>query len=121
MTQEEHNPTDLAGQERTTAKAAEEERLRREREANDLRWVLSTKQGRRFMWRLLSEAGVYRLSFNTNAATMAFNEGARNIGLGLVTSITEACPDLYAQMRAEQKDDKERHDHRIADSRNRRK
>lgn len=119
MTQEqEHDPLDLAGQARTAATSAEEERLAREKEQNDLRWVMSTKQGRRFMWRLLGEAGVYRLSFNTNNAVMAFNEGARNIGLSLVTSIVEACPDRYAEMRNEQKEAKEKHANRTADRRN---
>lgn len=120
MTQAEHDPTDLVDQERTTAKAAEEERLRREREANELRWVLSTKQGRRFIWRQLSEAGVFQSSFNTNNAVMAFNEGRRNAGLQLLSEVMDTCPERYTEMLTEQKEAKERHDHRDADRRNKR-
>lgn len=117
----EHHPLDLAGQERTAAKAAEEERLAREKEQNELRWIMSTKQGRRFIHRLLSRAGVFQSSFNTNAAMMAFNEGNRNAGLQLLNDIMEACPERYTEMLAEQKEAKERNDNRNADPRNRRK
>ena len=34
-----------------------------------------SKRGRRIVWRFLERAGVYRLSFNTNAMAMAFAEG----------------------------------------------
>lgn len=118
MTQQEHDPLDLVGQERTSAIATEEERLLREREANDLRWVMGNKQGRRFMWRLLSRAGVYQSSFNTNSATMAFNEGNRNSGLQQMNDIMGICPEKYTIMLAEQKEEKEKNDNRKSDSRN---
>lgn len=120
MTQEEHEPLDLDAQERTAAKAAEEERLAREREQNDLRWVMSSKQGRRFMWRLLSRAGLFQSSFNPDNAVMAFNEGNRNAGLSQMNDIMEACPERYTDMLNEQKEAKERHDNRSADRRNKR-
>lgn len=117
MTQE-HEPLDLNAQERASAKAAEEERLAKEKEQNDLRWVMSNKQGRRFMWRLLSEAGVFRLSFNTNNATMAFNEGYRSAGLKQLNEIMEACPERYTDMLNEQKETEDKHANRNADRRN---
>lgn len=118
MTDSEHDPLDLIGQERTAAAIAEEERLAKEKEQNDLRWVMSTKQGRRFVYRLLSRAGVFQSSFNTNNAVMAFNEGNRNAGLQLLTDIMEACPERYTEMLTEQKEAKERDGHRTADRRN---
>jgi hypothetical protein len=118
MTTQEHDPLDLSGQERTTANAAEEERQAREKELNDLRWVMGTKQGRRFMWRLLSKAGLYQSSFNTNNAVMAFNEGNRNAGLQQLNDIMEACPERYNEMLTEQKEAKEKHVNRHADRRN---
>ena len=121
MNTPEHDPLDIPAQERTAASTAEEERLAKEREQNDLRWVMSTKQGRRFIHRRLSEAGVWRLSFNTNNAVMAFNEGYRNSGLTLLNEIIEACPERYTEMLAEQKEAKEKDGHRNADTRNRRK
>lgn len=121
MTQEqEYDPLDLAGQERTFARTAEEERLAREKEQNDLRWVMSTKQGRRFMWRLLSRAGLFQSCFDMNSAVMAFKEGNRNAGLQQLTDIMEACPERYSEMFAEQKEAKEKHANRTADRRNKR-
>ena len=117
MTQE-HDPLDLIGQERTAARSAEEERLAKEKETGDLRWVMSTKQGRRFMWRLLSRAGVFQSSFSTNNAVMAFNEGNRNAGLQQLNDVMEACPDRYTEMLAEQKDAKDGNRNRSADRRN---
>lgn len=121
MTQPGYDPLDTAGQERNLAQDAEEVRRQRDKELNDLRWVMSTKQGRRFMHRRLSEAGVWRLSFSYGlpAADVAFNEGSRNAGLTLLNEIIEACPERYTEMLTEHKEAKERHDNRNADRRNR--
>lgn len=116
----EHDPLDIHGQERDSAKAAEKERLLRERELSDLCSVMGRKEGRRFIWRQLSEAGVYRLSFDTDAAQMAFNEGSRNRGLVLIAELMEACPDRYSEMLKEQKELKEKDEQRTADRRNQR-
>lgn len=121
MTQHDHDPSDIAGQERTAARSAEEERLQREREQNDLRYVMSNKQGRRFMWRLLSRAGVYQSSFNVDPHVTAFNEGSRNAGLQQLNEIMETCPERYTEMLAEQKDARDATRNRSADTRNRRK
>jgi hypothetical protein len=117
---DEYNPIDIAEQERTAAEYAEEERRRRDQEISDLCKVMGSKEGRRFMWRLLSEAGVYRLSFSSDLATMAFNEGNRNAGLKHLNDIMTACPHLHALMLDEQKQAKERYDQRNADRRNKR-
>ena len=74
------------------AKAKEHENL------NDLYNVMATVEGRRFIYRLLSDCGNYRTSFNTNALSMAFNEGQRNVGLMLQSKAVASCPSFYAQM-----------------------
>lgn len=73
------------------------------REAEDLKWLLSSKRGRRIVYRLLQRAGVYRSSFNTNALQMSFNEGNRNSGLMLLAAITDSSPERYAEMIEESK------------------
>jgi len=73
-------------------------------EINDLKWLMSNKRGRRFVHRLLERAGVWRLSFNTNALSMAFAEGTRNEGLRLLAQLTEHCLDRYTEMLQEQKE-----------------
>lgn len=76
----------------------------RERELNDVRMVLSTLQGRRFVWRYLSECGVFRTSFTGNSQTF-FNEGERNIGLKILADVNEAAPEAYLTMMNESKGD----------------
>lgn len=118
----EHNPLDLAEQERAAVETAAEERRQREAQANDLRHVMRSKEGRRFVYRQLSEAGLYRLSFDVSSDRLtAFNEGARNRGLQLLGEIMEVCPDRYTEMLNEQQEAKERNDNRNADPRNRTK
>lgn len=83
--------------------AAQAKRDDARREADeDLRWVMSTAQGRRFMWRLLGDCGVFRASFNPEAATMAYLEGKRGIGLQAMAHIDRACPEQYLRMQEEQ-------------------
>ena len=90
-----HDPFDLRGQERKAEDDKQHDRLTRETEEGDVQWLMSSKRGRRIVWRLLDRAGVFRLSFNTNAMTMAFAEGARNDGLRLLSLIHSLCPNLY--------------------------
>lgn len=73
-------------------------RLEQHREVEDLKWLMSNKRGRRIVYQLLEDAGVFRISFNTNALQMAFNEGARNSGLKILTTIVSHCPTRYAEM-----------------------
>lgn len=88
------------------ADSTEDEDAKLEREARqiveDLRWLMGHKPGRRFVRRLLERTGVYRTSFNTSGSVMAFNEGQRNVGLGLVAEIQEHAPDSFLLMLKEQ-------------------
>ncbi len=97
------DPLDLRGQER--AKLDEDDRaaLALQIEIDDLKWLMSNKRGRRFVFRLLERAGVWRISFNTNALTMAFNEGMRNDGLRLLAQLNEHCQARYTDMLKESK------------------
>lgn len=80
----------------------EKNRRRREEETNDLRAVLSSASGRRFVWRLLERGGVFRSSFNAESDSYtAFNEGRRNLGLLVLNDILEADPDAFTLMQRE--------------------
>jgi len=59
-------------------------------EIEDAQFVLSSQEGRRFLYRLLGDCGVWRSSFNTNALAMAFSEGQRNVGLLLQARLIKA-------------------------------
>jgi hypothetical protein len=98
------DPFDLQSQERATAGNSDKAKLAHQVEIDALKWLMSNKRGRRFVCRQLERAGVWRISFNTNALTMAFNEGMRNEGLRLMAQITTHCADRYTEMLKESKE-----------------
>lgn len=102
----EYDPTDLRVQEKAKADRSVRDRLSRENEEADLKWLMSNKRGRRYIWRLLDQTGVFRLSFNTNAMTMAFAEGNRNFGNRTLAMIHTLCPEHYQSMVKENTSDR---------------
>ena len=73
---------------------------KREQDAVDLFAVMSTHEGRRFVWRILESAGLYRLSYTGNSETF-FNEGQRNVGLKLLSELQKVTPEEYLRMTQE--------------------
>jgi hypothetical protein len=101
-----YDPLDIRGQERTEADKKLRDKLVRDNEEADLKWLMSNKRGRRIVWRLLDQAGVFRLSFNTNSMQMAFAEGNRNFGNRTLSLIHSHCAELYPQMVKENTNDR---------------
>lgn len=99
-----YDPTDIRSQERVRADAELRGKLAKDTEASDIKWLMGSKRGRRIVWRFLDQAGVFRLSFNTNAMSMAFAEGCKNEGLRLLATIHALCPELYPTMVREAND-----------------
>jgi hypothetical protein len=95
------DPFDLRGQEAAKAELAHAEKLAKINESEDLKWLMSNKRGRRFMWLLLERCGVNRQSFNHSGSIMAFNEGARTVGLMEQKKLLTVCPELYMTMLTE--------------------
>jgi hypothetical protein len=73
------------------------EKLGRDREIADMKYLLSSMQGKRVLWRYLEECGVFRSSMTGNSQTF-FLEGRRDIGLRILSDIMEANPDAYLEM-----------------------
>jgi len=93
-----NNPLDTEGQEAARREERQRIRMLQAQEVEDLKWLMGTKRGRRIVHRQLERAGVWQLSFNTNAMTMAFNEGRRNEGLALTNKLMIACSEQWALM-----------------------
>lgn len=98
------DPLDTALQEDAQEVRETTARLETKTENDDFLWLMSSKRGRRIVWRLLQRAGVYRTSFTPDAMQMAFNEGMRNQGLQLINQISELCHERFAEMAAEAKE-----------------
>lgn len=86
--------------------AADENQIKIEREKNkfkqdtddqDLKFLLASDQGRRFIWNMLEKCGVFKSSFTGSSETF-FLEGQRNIGLKLMSDIMRVDPDSYLKM-----------------------
>ena len=88
---------------REKVKAAEKKRkLARRLELENLRKMLSTYEGREFVWRLLERCGVSCTSFRgEDTHRMAFQEGQRNVGLWTTEEVLTAYPETYTIMRDE--------------------
>ncbi|WP_140179419.1 MULTISPECIES: Bbp19 family protein [Providencia] len=80
------------------------EKLKREREIEDIKQIMSTEAGRRFVWRITSSCGVFDISFTNDPYVTAFNEGARNQGLMLLSDVMEFCAEQYLLMAEEAKE-----------------
>lgn len=101
-----YDPLDLQSQEKTQERVALRNKIELDNEEADLKWLMGSKRGRRIVWRLLDQTGVFRLSFNTNAMQMAFAEGNRNFGNRMLSMIQTVCPELYMQMTKEATNDR---------------
>ncbi len=92
------DPTDIEAQDREAATAESRARAQREQEKEDTKWLMAHASGRRIVARLLEETGVFRTSFHTSGATMAFNEGRKHLGYFLTGELLEVTPDAYLRM-----------------------
>jgi hypothetical protein len=66
-----------------------------------LSWLMADGRGRRFVWRLLGDAGLFRSSMAPTSEGTAFNEGRRALGLALLAAISRVCPARFAEMQQE--------------------
>lgn len=92
--------------------------LERQQQIDDLLFVMSTAQGRRFIWQMLSDAGVYRTVFSPDIAVMSFSEGKRNVGLELLNELTTHCQNSYLKMVEEANVNRTKPSNRNSDSDN---
>lgn len=97
-----HDPLDLGAQEQAKEQRDARSKLDLQNEAEDFKWLMSSKRGRRIVWRQLERAGVFRDPFNTNAMLMARACGEKVEGLKTLAQIHALCPENYAVMLSEQ-------------------
>jgi hypothetical protein len=86
-------------------KAKEKEKHGRDLEINDMRFILSTPQGRRTLWRYLSHCGIYQSSFRTSSE-IYYLEGQRAVGLEILKDIHDSDSEAYVKMINENKKEK---------------
>ena len=78
----------------------------RTEELEDINDVMANVQGRRMMYRFLSQAGIYKTTYSKDAPehNIFFREGMRNLGLWILNEVQESSPELYLKMLKEEND-----------------
>lgn len=93
-----------AGDEAQVEKAGKKLKRREDNDEADLKFLMNTPQGRRFIWRYLETCGVFTSSFTGETShETAFKEGMRLVGLTLLSDVNKAGPQAYFQMIEESK------------------
>lgn len=71
-------------------------------ELSDLKWVLGARQGRRFLWRMLSELGAEQLPYGRKDRDTYFKLGMLNAAHFLKSEIIEASEEAWLFMQQEE-------------------
>lgn len=85
----------------TETKTKRQEKLDEQEKNNDIIAVMNTPQGRRFIWRWLEKARIFRSPYAGSTNDTMVNLGEHNLGLAVMTQVIDACPDLYLLMQNE--------------------
>lgn len=76
----------------------------RDQDLEDVRFILDSKQGRRFLWRLLTHCKTFE-SIWEPSAKIHYNAGVQNVGHFLMAEVVAANDDALLQMMKEAKDE----------------
>jgi hypothetical protein len=94
--------------------AAQKRRERRERRRHRvLKAVLSTPEGREYLWDLIARAGVYETPFAIEPVLMAFKAGRQNFGLEIVKELTQNHPAEFLAMEREARSRQQAHESEV--------
>lgn len=84
-------------------KLDEKYKKRRDKELTDLAAVLKTAEGRRLVWRILTEAGIFRSTFSGDEqGRQSWLEGKKDVGYLLMSDIMATDIKMFVQMQQEQ-------------------
>lgn len=77
------------------------EKSERDRELDALRWVLSDRRGRAFLWSLIGRCGLYEGGQSTSDQAAHYRDGEQTIGIYVIRECIEASADHYMTMQLE--------------------
>lgn len=80
--------------------AERKQKQQRERELADIRFVMSSAEGRRFNWSRLAKLGVFGSIWHPSAL-IHYNAGKQDAGHELMADLLEASEELYLTMERE--------------------
>lgn len=89
-----HNASDAT----QVKKAKKAERFNRRQDIADIRSLMKTDFGRRFVWRLLKRCGAFETVYNSDPILMGHNSGEQDIGHFILGELQEASPAALVEM-----------------------
>ena len=89
-----------AASEKQVASANQKEKFKRSEEIQDMRFVMNTIQGRRFVWRLMGHCKSFQ-SIYEQSARIHYNSGKQDVGFYIMRETQDADPDLWLKMQQE--------------------
>lgn len=92
---------DIFNLEERNKKLSAEQRRIRLKTIDDVRKILKTPEGRRFIWRLWGMCGIFRNPFTANANQTGFNAGRMSIGQEILADVNDASVSAFAQIQNE--------------------
>ncbi|NJO00398.1 MAG: hypothetical protein HC880_00780 [Bacteroidia bacterium] len=86
-------------------RAEKDDKYFRERWLSDIRFIVKSKEGRRFYWGMMSKAGIFHEPFCGEKTNLtSYNLGRMSLGRDvLLKDLLEAKPEAYQQMQEEYK------------------
>lgn len=84
-------------------KKKNEHKKLRDQELKDLKYILASEQGRRFLWRILGKCKTFGSIWETSAK-IHYNAGQQDLGHFLLSEITEANEESFFKMMKENKE-----------------
>lgn len=90
-----------AADEKKIADASTKEEREREMQMADLRFILGSPQGRRFIWRLLGHCRVFSSVFNNSGSMTYYNTGMQDVGHFIQAEVIESKREAYFEMMRE--------------------
>lgn len=102
MKQEREALVKNAADEGQVKQAKQEEQSRASIDKFDLDFLLGTQQFKRFAWKILNETHVFATTWDgVSVENTLFREGERNVGIKLLSQITNTAPHRFVEMMQE--------------------
>jgi hypothetical protein len=103
MSETGHDPFDVDDQVEQREERLLSDEQKRRAELEDVRFIMLSVQGRRFVWRMLAQAGVKKIAYRHDTHEEGFVLGMQNFGFFIESEVNEAGPELYLKMLNEHK------------------
>jgi hypothetical protein len=83
---------------KTASEARKQDEARRRADLDDLRKIVATPEGKRYISRLLTQCNVFGVSLDPNGSRMYWKEGVRSVGVGILNELSFVAPHLLTEL-----------------------